>query len=122
MEAMHFGRWRANACFEPIRRYCDAPTTQPVLPTLPEQGEGAKHNPENGHSELHTSRQYRAHTGVGIGCGSGGVLDKEDLAVVGAVLVRLVAGGTAVTPTMIPAILRRDPYPSPRWTGRHTAR
>ena len=32
------------------------------------------------------------------------LLDKEDLAVVGAVLVRLVAEGTTVTPTMISTI------------------
>ena len=37
------------------------------------------------------------------------LLDKEDLAVVGAVLVRLVAEGTPVTPTMISTILHRDP-------------
>ena len=36
------------------------------------------------------------------------LLDKEDLAMVGAVLVRLVAEGTPVTPTMISTILRHD--------------
>ena len=40
------------------------------------------------------------------------LLDKDDLAIVGAVLLRLLADGHHVTPTMIPAILHREP----KWT------
>jgi hypothetical protein len=37
------------------------------------------------------------------------LLDKDDLAVIGAVLVRLLAEGHPITPSMMPVVLRRDP-------------
>ena len=36
------------------------------------------------------------------------VLDKDDLAMTGAVLVRLLADGRRVDPNILPALLRRD--------------
>jgi hypothetical protein len=37
------------------------------------------------------------------------LLGKDDLAIAGAVLVRLLAEGHSVTPTMLPAVLHRSP-------------
>jgi hypothetical protein len=50
------------------------------------------------------------------------VLDKDDLAITAAVLVRLLAEGRRIDPEMLPALLRRDPSPSSERRPEYPAR